>query len=154
MAKEKQKRSWAFWTAIGLTSFLAIVIASVWYYGSVILPGERASNLDQKNIEACELFRQGLDDASKLTDIDDAKQAVMVKVDDAITLYDPTFTNQDPDFGAVYESMLRVSDAGFNTTGNSVLDYGNFNHEVELATTLCQPILQAAIDTGVMPSPK
>ena len=153
MAKEKQKRSWAFWTAIGLTSFLAIVIGAVWFYGSVILPGERAANLDQKNIAACELFRQGLDDASKETDLNDARQAVMVQVDKAITLYDPTFTNEDPDFGAVYESMLRVSDAGFGNTGNSALDYGNFNHEIELTTTLCGPILEAAQNTGETPAP-
>lgn len=153
MAKEKQKRSWTFWTAIGLTSFLAIVIGAIWFYGSVILPGERASNLDKKNIAACELFRQGLDDASKETDINNARQAVMVKVDKAITQFDPTFTNQDPNFGAVYEAMLRVSDAGYGNTGNAVLDYGNFNHEISLTTTLCKPILQAAQEAGQTPAP-
>jgi hypothetical protein len=153
MAKEKQKRSWAFWTAIGLTSFLVIVIGAIWFYGSVILPGERAANLDQKNITACELFRQGLDDASQQTDVNNARQAVMVKVDKAITQFDPTFTNQDPNFGAVYEAMLRVSDAGYGNTGNAVLDYGNFNHEISLTTTLCKPILEAAQKAGQTPAP-
>ncbi len=85
--------------------------------------------------------------------INAARQAVMVKVDKAITQFDPTFTNQDPDFGAVYEAMLRVSDAGYGNTGNAVLDYGDFNHEISLTTTLCKPILQAAQDAGQTPAP-
>ena len=150
--KPRKKKSFGFWVGTITASVLFVVIGSIWFYGSVLFPAQQAADLDKKNIAACESFREGINKASTQTSTDAAKQAVMVGADKGLTLFDPTFTNSDPHFGAVYEAMLRITDAGYGT-GNAALDYDNFNHEISKTIDLCKPILQAALDATSSPTP-
>jgi hypothetical protein len=149
----RKKRSFGFWVGTTTAVVLFAVIGGIWFYGSVIFPGQQRADLDRKNIQACETFRQGLGKASTEKGVDPAKQAVMVAADKGLTLFDPTFTNSDPKFGAVYEAMLRVTDAGYGNTGNSALDYDNFNHEISKTIDLCKTILNASAEATSSPSP-
>jgi len=150
--KPRQKKSFAF--RVGTTSAVVLfaVVGGIWFYGSVIFPGQQRADLDKKNVAACETFRLGLEKASTETNTDAARQAVMVGADKGLTLFDPTFTNSDPHFGAVYEAMLRITDAGYGT-GNAALDYDNFNHEISKTIDLCKPILEASLNATSSPTP-
>ena len=150
--KQRKPKSFAFWVGTTTAVVLFALIGGIWFYGSVIFPGQQRADLDTKNITACETFRQGLAKASTEKNVDDAKQDVMVAADKGLTLFDPTFTNSDPQFGAVYDAMLRITDAGYGT-GNAAVDYDNFNHEISKTIDLCKPILEASLNATSSPSP-
>ena len=150
--KQRKPKSFAFWVGTITAAVLFAVIGGIWFYGSVIFPAQQRADLDKKNITACETFRQGLAKASTEKNVDDAKQDVMVAADKGLTLFDPTFTNSDPQFGAVYDAMLRITDAGYGT-GNAAIDYDNFNHEISKTIDLCKPILEASLNATSSPSP-
>jgi len=149
----RKKKSFGFWVGTTTAVVLFAVIGGIWFYGSVIFPAQQRADLDSKNISACETFRQGIDKASTQKGVDAARQSVMVAADKGLTLFDPTFTNSDPKFGAVYEAMLRVTDAGYGNTGNSALDYDNFNHEISKTVDLCKTILNASAEATSSPTP-
>lgn len=137
----KKKKSVGFW--IGLTTGVVAVglVGSVWVYGSFVFPAIQRADLDKKDVAACQLFYEGLS-ASK-DDLKDAMQKVLVKVDDAITLYDPTFSDQDPQFGKVYEAMLRIADVGISGLSFPELAAENFDREITRTEEICFATLQA-----------
>jgi hypothetical protein len=137
----KKKKSVGLW--IGLTTGVLAVglVGSVWVYGSFIFPAIQRADLDKKDVAACQLFYTGLSDSKK--DLKDAMQKVLVKVDDAITLYDPTFSDQDPHFGKVYEGMLRIADVGISGLDFPELAAENFNKEITRTEEICFSVLQA-----------
>ncbi len=150
--KQRKPKSFAFWVGTTTAVVLLAVIGGIWFYGSVIFPAQQRADLDKKNVTACETFRVGLSKASTEKNVDDAKQDVMVAADKGLTLFDPTFTNSDPQFGAVYDAMLRITDAGYGT-GNAAIDYDNFNHEISKTIDLCKPILEASLLATSSPAP-
>ena len=138
--KSKKKKSPAFW--VGLTTGVVAVglVGSVWVYGNFIFPAIQRADLDKKDVAACQLFYDGLKESKK--DLKDAMQKVLVKVDDAITLYDPTFSDQDPQFGKVYEAMLRIADVGISGLSFPELAAENFNREIKRTEDICFVIVQ------------
>ena len=152
VAKPRKKKSFGFWVGTTTAVVLFAVIGGIWFYGSVIFPAQQRADLDKKNIAACESFRNGINKASTESNTDAARQDVMVGADKGLTLFDPTFTNSDPQFGAVYEAMLRITDAGYGT-GNAAVDYDNFNHEISKTIDLCKPILEASLNATSSPAP-
>ncbi len=138
---KKKKKSVGFW--IGLTTGVVAVglVGGVWIYGNFVFPASQRADLDKKDVAACQLFYKGLTDSKD--NLKDAMQKVLVKVDDAITLYDPTFSDQDPHFGKVYEAMLRISDVGISGLDFPELAAENFNKEITRTEEICFAVLQA-----------
>ena len=141
-AAAKKKKTVGFW--IGLTTGVVAVglVGSVWVYGNYVFPAIQRADLDKKDVAACQLFYEGLSESKN--DLKDAMQKVLVKVDDAITLYDPTFSDQDPQFGKVYESMLRIADVGISGLSFPELAVENFNREIKRTEEICFAALQEA----------
>jgi hypothetical protein len=137
----KKKKTISFW--IGLTTGVVAVglVGGVWIYGNYVFPNMQRADLDKKDVAACQLFYKGLSESK--TDLKDAMHKVLVRVDDAITLYDPTFSDQDPHFGKVYESMLRVADVGISGLDFPELAAENFNKEITRTEEVCFAALQA-----------
>ena len=137
----KKKKTIGFW--IGLTTGVVAIglVGSVWVYGNYVFPSMQRADLDKKDVAACQLLYKGL--AESKNDLNDAMQKVLVKVDDAITLYDPTFSDQDPHFGKVYEGMLRIADVGISGLDFPELAAENFNKEITRTEEICFSVLQA-----------
>lgn len=146
--ERKSSRAW-LWVTIGVA---AALIGGVVYYGQVIYPVQRAEQIAKNNIIACEGFYKALRAEKK--DVDDAFKQVLNASDDAIELYDPEFNDADPNFGKVYESFLRLSDAGISAlTGDLVLGFESFNREIVRTQDVCYPILVAADREKLRQSP-
>ncbi len=138
--KSQKKKSPAFW--VGLTTGVVAVglVGSVWVYGTFVFPAIQRADLDKKDVAACQLFYDGLNESK--TDLKDAMQKVLVKVDDALTIYDPTFSDQDPQFGKVYEAMLRIADVGISGLSFPELAAENFNSEINRTEDICFVVMQ------------
>ena len=140
-APAKKKKSVGFWIGLTTGTIAVGLVGGVWIYGTYVFPSIQASDLDVKNVKACNLFYEGL--RADKTDLKDAMQKVLVKVDDAIELYDPTYSDQDPHFGKVYEAMLRIADVGVAGLSFPELAVENFNAEIQRTEEICYPVLQA-----------
>ena len=138
----KKKKSVGFWIGITTGAIAVGLVGGVWIYGTYVFPSIQASNLDEKNVKACNLFYDGL--KAEKADLKDAMQKVLVKVDDAIELYDPTYSDQDPHFGKVYEAMLRIADVGVSGLSFPELAAENFNKEIQRTEEICYAVLQEA----------
>lgn len=136
----KKKKSIGFWIGITTGAIAVGLVGGVWIYGTYVFPSIQASNLDEKNVKACNLFYDGLKADKK--DLKDAMHKVLVKVDDAIELYDPTYSDQDPHFGKVYEAMLRIADVGVAGLDFPELAVENFNKEIQRTEEICYAVLQ------------
>jgi hypothetical protein len=139
-APAKKKKSVGFWIGITTGAIAVGLVGGVWIYGTYVFPSIQASNLDEKNIKACNLFYDGLKEDK--TDLSDAMHKILVKVDDAIELYDPTYSDQDPHFGKVYEAMLRIADVGVAGLDFPELAVENFNAEIQRTEEICYAVLQ------------
>ena len=139
-ATAKKKKSVGFWIGLTTGTIAVGLVGGVWIYGTYVFPSIQASDLDVKNVKACNLFYEGL--KADKTDLKDAMQKVLVKVDDAIELYDPTYSDQDPHFGKVYEAMLRIADVGVAGLSFPELAVENFNAEIQRTEEICFPVLQ------------
>jgi hypothetical protein len=139
-AKERKgSRAWIYAT-VGVA---AALIGGVVFYGQVIYPDVRKEQIAKNDITACEGFYKALRAEKK--DLDDAFKKILNASDDAIELYDPEFNDADTNFGKVYESFLRLSDAGITAlTGDVVLGFESFNREIVRTEEICYPILVAA----------
>lgn len=138
-SKPKGSRAWIYAT-VGVAVSL---IGGVVFYGQVIYPDVRKAQIAKNDIIACEGFYKALRAEKK--DLKDAMLTVLSSSDDAIELYDPQFNDADPDFGPVYESFLRLSDAGISAI-STVPELGveNINREIVRTEEICYPILIAA----------
>ncbi|MEY4079164.1 MAG: hypothetical protein RIS80_933 [Actinomycetota bacterium] len=139
-APAKKKKSVGFWIGITTGAIAVGLVGGVWIYGTYVFPSIQASNLDEKNVKACNLFYDGLKADKK--DLKDAMHKVLVKVDYAIELYDPTYSDQDPHFGKVYEAMLRIADVGVAGLDFPELAVENFNAEIQRTEEICYAVLQ------------
>ena len=147
-AERKGSRGWIYAT-VGVA---AALIGGVVFYGQVIYPDVRKEQIAKNDIIACEGFYKALRAEKK--DVDDAFKQVLNASDDAIELYDPEFNDADPNFGKVYESFLRLSDAGISAlTGDLVLGFESFNREIVRTEDVCYPILVAAEREKLRQSP-
>jgi hypothetical protein len=139
-APAKKKKSVGFWIGITTGAIAVGLVGGVWIYGTYVFPSIQAADLDEKNVRACNLFYDGL--KAEKVDLKDAMQKVLVKVDDAIELYDPTYRDQDPQFGKVYEAMLRIADVGISGLSFPELAVENFNREIQRTEEICYAVLQ------------
>ena len=146
--KPKSSRAWIYAT-VGVA---AALIGGVVFYGQVIYPDVRKEQIAKNDIIACEGFYKAL--RAEKIDVDDAFKKVLNASDDAIELYDPEFNDADSNFGKVYESFLRLSDAGISAlTGDVVLGFESFNREIVRTQDVCYPILVAADREKLRQSP-
>ena len=146
--KPKGSRAWIYAT-VGVA---AALIGGVVFYGQVIYPDQRAEQIAKNDIIACEGFYKAL--RAEKIDVDDAFKKVLNASDDAIELYDPEFNDADSNFGKVYESFLRLSDAGISAlTGDVVLGFESLNREIVRTQDVCYPILVAADREKLRQSP-
>ncbi len=136
----KPKKSVGFWIGVTTGTIAVSLIGGVWIYGNYVFPAQQRADLDKKDLAACALFYEGL--KAEKADLKDAMEKVLKKVDDAITLYDPTFTDQDPQFGKVYEAMLRVADVGVSGLSFPELAAENFNKEITRTEEICFAVQQ------------
>lgn len=139
-APAKKKKSVGFWIGLTTGTIAVGLVGGVWIYGTYVFPSIQQADLGEKNVRACNLFYEGL--RADKTDLKDAMQKVLVKVDDAIELYDPTFSDEDPQFGKVYEAMLRIADVGISGLSFPELAVENFNAEIQRTEEICFPVLQ------------
>jgi hypothetical protein len=137
-SKPKGSRAWIYAT-VGVA---AALIGGVVYYGQVIYPDVRAQQIAKNDVIACTGFYEAL--RAEKNGVDDAVKKVLNASDDAIELYDPEFNDSNSDYGPVYESFLRLSDAGFSAlTGDIVLGLEAINREIVRTEEICYPILVA-----------
>ncbi|MEN9957131.1 MAG: hypothetical protein RIR46_739 [Actinomycetota bacterium] len=136
--KPKGSRAWIYAT-VGVA---AALIGGVVFYGQVIYPDVRSEQIAKNNVIACTGFYEAL--RAEKDGVDDAVKKVLNASDDAIELYDPEFNDSNSDYGLVYESFLRLSDAGFSAlTGDVVLGLEAINREIVRTEEICYPILVA-----------
>jgi hypothetical protein len=137
--KPKGSRAWIYAT-VGVA---AALIGAVVFYGQVIYPDVRAEQIAKNNVIACTGFYEALRAEKK--DLKDAIDKVLNASDDAIELYDPEFNDSNSDYGKVYESFVRLSDAGLSAI-STVPEIGveNINREIIRTEEICYPILIAA----------
>lgn len=136
--ERKGSRAWIYAT-VGVA---AALIGSVVFYGQVIYPEVRKEQIAKNDVTACAGFYAAL--RAEKDGVDDAIKKVLSASDDAIELYDPEFNDSDPEFGPVYESFLRLSDAGIAAlTGDPVIGFENINREIVRTEEICYPILVA-----------